>query len=886
LKAILKVWLKDRKFASDIASSLMDLLKSKTADVIAQRRASRQFEEIGEKVAESLLPVFEMEGAHLDESSCTAVALAVAETLNKSSIDAELLAARDLDLTKLVGHLLASHPSATQDLSSAEAALYQRIISESSQYIIDIASQLPTFTERTIAEILKRESQLLAVTNQTLEEVRRIRAESQRVNPEVEAARFETEYRRAVVRKLDELELFGADVSAVSRRHRLSIAYVTLSVEQRTSGYREDLFPMHAKSSIRSKNADDEDGRNIVSAEDALAGSRYLLVRGLAGSGKTTLLQWMAVRSASQSFEGQLADWNNTVPFFIRLRQCVEAGLPAPEDWPRLVTPAITAIMPDHWVHHQLTSGRAIVLVDGVDELPQSQRSAVREWLKELVEAFHDARFIVSSRPHAVEEGWMEREGFDDAELQPMELADISAFIDHWHDAVREGIRDEEEKAELLSLAGHLKGVVQQNRPIRNLATSPLLCAMLCALHRDRRQQLPSDRIELYEAGCQMLLERRDSERRVELRDYPLVSYRQKRALLQDFAYWLLANGWSEVTQERADERIALRLRDMEGISRDATGADVRRLFVERSGLLREPIPGHIDFTHRTFQEFLAAQAALDEGDLGVLVKNAHDDQWQEVIVLAAGIASKRFREELIAALIARGDQESSRRHQLHLLAVACLETALELGLEVKAEVRKHLAALIPPKNMREAKALASAGELAVPFLVRKTPQRATFTAASVRTLALIGGEAALNTLEGYKHDTRQVVVAELVRAWDAFDRSDYASRVLSSICGRGHHLEVVGSSSLEGIQHLADLNSLALFRCSQVSDLSPLALLPNLTALTLIFCKKIKDLSPLRAITKLNSFNLTQVATYRQLRLWAKTHRKTFNSKPLAVTA
>jgi hypothetical protein len=46
-KSILKVWLKDRKFASDIASSLMDLLKSKTADVIAQRRASRQFEEIG-----------------------------------------------------------------------------------------------------------------------------------------------------------------------------------------------------------------------------------------------------------------------------------------------------------------------------------------------------------------------------------------------------------------------------------------------------------------------------------------------------------------------------------------------------------------------------------------------------------------------------------------------------------------------------------------------------------------------------------------------------------------------------------------------------------------------------------------------------------------------
>jgi hypothetical protein len=60
-KAILKVWLKDRRLAADIASSLVDLIKSKTADVIAQRRASRQFEEIGERVAESLLPVCEME---------------------------------------------------------------------------------------------------------------------------------------------------------------------------------------------------------------------------------------------------------------------------------------------------------------------------------------------------------------------------------------------------------------------------------------------------------------------------------------------------------------------------------------------------------------------------------------------------------------------------------------------------------------------------------------------------------------------------------------------------------------------------------------------------------------------------------------------------------
>ena len=54
----------------------------------------------------------------------------------------------------------------------------------------------------------------------------------------------------------------------------------------------------------------------------------------------------------------------------------------------------------------------------------------------------------------------------------------------------------------------------------------------------------------------------------------------QKRALLQDFAYWLLHNGWSDVTIERADERFALRLTNMESIAQSVTGLHVRRLFV------------------------------------------------------------------------------------------------------------------------------------------------------------------------------------------------------------------------------------------------------------------------------------------------------------------
>src|SRR5205085_72282 len=142
------------------------------------------------------------------------------------------------------------------------------------------------------------------------------------------------------------------------------------------------------------------------------------------------------------------------------------------------------------------------------------QREEVHLWLKELVEIYPKARFIVTGRPYALEEDWVKREGFDEVGLQPMDLADIRIFIDHWHAAVAEEVREEEDKADLVSFAEHLKLEIERDPSKRNLATNPLLCAMLCALNRERHSKIPSDRIELCEACCNLLIERRDKDRR------------------------------------------------------------------------------------------------------------------------------------------------------------------------------------------------------------------------------------------------------------------------------------------------------------------------------------------------------------------------------------
>jgi hypothetical protein len=402
----------------------------------------------------------------------------------------------------------------------------------------------------------------------------------------------------------------------------------------------------------------------------------------------------------------------------------------------------------------------------------------------------------------------------------------------------------------------HLKDVIRNTQAIRSLTTNPLLCAMLCALNRDRRQNLPSDRIELYEACCHMLAERRDKERRVAMQDYPQISYRQKRPLLEDLAYWFMTNGWSIVPKAEAEGRLAKRLANMPGFAKSGSGKDVMRLFIDRTGLLRESQPGRVDFTHRTFQEYFAAKAALDEGDIGVLIKAADEDQWREMIVLAAGLAGQKTREKLITGLIERGDNELRVRHSLHLLAVSCLETSVALDPIVMKEVEARLTKLVPPFNVGEASGLASAGNLAVAYLKSSRSFYAVEAAASIRVLAMIGTDSAFDAIATYAKDERQTVFNAMIIAWQSFDRAEFAKRMFSE----RKNMLINRIYTLEGFEHCQNLVHLWISDAWLLEDLGPISNLPKLETLRLRLCLKLIDLRPISRLKTLRQIKLSRL--------------------------
>src|SRR3954452_12200361 len=99
---------------------------------------------------------------------------------------------------------------------------------------------------------------------------------------------------------------------------------------------------------------------------------------------------------------------------------------------------------------------------------------------------------------------------------------------------------------------------------LRRLARYPLLCALICALHRDRHAHLPGNRMELYEVALHMLLERRDTERNITTN--VVLTRTTKTLLLQNIAYWLIRNGWSEAPTDRVVDRLEKLLPNFQGI--------------------------------------------------------------------------------------------------------------------------------------------------------------------------------------------------------------------------------------------------------------------------------------------------------------------------------
>lgn len=831
-KAVLNVWLIDNPIEREISKNLVSILASKTTNVLTQNNVKRQLDELGDKIAENIYNLFEADKNNLTKKQKEKIASLAGIAIHNLKINSELLLINNLD-PLVIERLLIENafiPNTESDLinfTPDQKSLYQLIISESATLIVDIASNLPSFTEKSIQEILKRQTFISETGTEILNEVRKIRDSIK--DDSVDKIKFETDYRRNVVRKLDHLQLFGVDVSSSNKRYKLSLAYISLTVDSKDSKNESEL----------------------INIEKCLAENNRLVVKGLAGSGKTTLLQWIAIKSAGHNMPEELEDWNFYIPFFIRLRQYSARDLPTPEMFINDFSSVYGDAMPVGWTKEKLAKGEATLLVDGLDEIESIRRDEVKEWIYELNELYPNIKIIITSRPYAIEKQWLEEIGFVDVHLQDMDLQDLDSFVDHWHDAALEMEEIEESRVILTELKVNIKLELRQNKNLLKLATNPLLCALLCALNRERLSKLPTNRIELYQACINMFF-RRDIERNVSLKDYNDIGSKPKELILSDLAYWLIRNGWSEANLEEVEKRVYRKKVNIHGIPENVTAEGIVKYFVERSGILRKPIESKIDFPHRTFEEYFAAMAIVAEGDYGLLLSNIHDDQWREVILLTCGLARTSEAETIVKDIMNAGDESVCEKEYFHFLAALCSEMVYELSSKVRHEVEYRFRSLIPPKTITQGKEISKLGDLALPYLTYKKTKFYSVTKLKpvIRTLAFIGEEA-YPILKEFTVDKRIVLKQEILEGGKyANNPISYGKEILSDF----KEIILIGRFSLDLFTHMQQIYSLDIDVDSNKSkDISVIGRLINLEYLALKYWRKSTlDITPLKNCKKL----------------------------------
>ncbi|CDR17208.1 NACHT domain-containing protein [Streptomyces iranensis] len=752
-------------------------------------------------------------------------------------------------------------PQATRQLSSDGTHLYNSLLDLSCLQILHFFSQRSTFIARTLAE----------ATQQLQEQSRQLGILLERVPQPVRDAGFEHRYSEHIVDKHGMLRILGLRL-----RHQegdswpLDAAYLSLEATAPEGPTPEGPAP-EGLGAYHHPRPTSVAPRRV---EMLLQGQRRVLLRGHAGSGKTTLLQWLATTTARRAFPAELDEYNDCVPFVLQLRTLTRReALPSPAGFLSAVGSVLADAQPDGWAVRILESGRALLLIDGVDEVTQHHRERTREWLRELLAAYPDVRCLVTVRPSAVQDGWLRREGFAELCLLPMGRDDIAAFIRHWHRAARAESAGEQERARLEALRTALTETVAVNQSIARLAENPLMCALICALHRDEQARLPRDRKGLYESALELLLVRRDAHRSIDAPEGIHLSKEAQLRLLSRIAAWFTLQKQSEAEQEDVVEGVlAETLPSIREAQEQGGPQEIFRYLLLRSGLLHAPTEDSVAFIHRTFQDYLGAKALQETRYFNTMVRNAHDNQWEDVIRMAVAHGDRKQCGQLLRKLIKRGDDVRRHRHRLHLLAAACLEHATELDPEVRRDVEERMASLIPPRTIEDGHTLAAAGSVVLDLLPKEPDGLGDAeVAAVVATVCRIGGEPALGRLKRFRHHPSPAVHGQFIEAWDTFDCGPFAQEILSHLPENSlftassrdqlHELRRMGgraTTQCTGPIRTVDfatelvpdvLKRLSVFNNPLLDDLAFLHTLPRLTELMIGHCPEVRGVERLAGL-------------------------------------
>ncbi|MCP4267799.1 MAG: SUMF1/EgtB/PvdO family nonheme iron enzyme [Candidatus Brocadiaceae bacterium] len=376
-----------------------------------------------------------------------------------------------------------------------------------------------------------------------------------------------------------------------------------------------------------------------------------MVVLGDPGSGKTTLLKYILVILADEKGMDKLGIRNKTIPFFAPLRdRKVSEG----ED---LVGFLIRVCKLERFsINHNdleelLKSGDAIVLLDGLDEVAdREKRIETCKWIDEERGRFPRIRFVITSRFA----GYMEKSrlegGVMELSIQDFTTDEVQAFLTRWFESVEVALHPGAEEGEWREKgredAQKLIQDIINLEYLMKLAKNPLILQIIALVNRDRGR-LPQRRVELYDECTNVLLEKWDMAKGLDV----LLSAREARAILQPLALWL--HGVVDRRSAGLEEIKEVIKGPLEELGKsDLNPEELLKNIRDRSGIFMGYSESEYGFTHLSFQEYLSAEEIRNLGEIRKLSDNYSARWWREVILLCLALDNPSVIEEFMELII------------------------------------------------------------------------------------------------------------------------------------------------------------------------------------------------------------------------------------------
>ncbi len=399
-----------------------------------------------------------------------------------------------------------------------------------------------------------------------------------------------------------------------------------------------------------------------IEIESLLSSEDFIFLTGGPGTGKTTFVKHLAY-TITQGICGPKL--NKFLPVVVSLNDINEIlewslGENKKFNFTDLLNKYLKnrrCPLPTATLSRFISHGRALFLLDGLDELAEPSRSEFIELIEEFRASTEPGKIVITSRPAAVSGKIEERLAAYRHEIEPLNREKIVALVGRWFQAVLGSSKRSSHEA-----TEDIMRSLEHSERLHSLAENPLMLSAVCILYMDEKR-IPENRAVLFEAIVNNMINRR--------------SFGKGQKI--NIMTFLMSMAFKMQTRCVRSFEISEALVLLNRILKQKKGSKYEslELFSEtvlKTGLLILGSMNEVSFVHLVFQEYLAARYMIENAiDFRDFIYDVRQQETIRLYIELFAQFSKSKGCEAIEQILAISASEPGERNRIWLLGAAAL---------------------------------------------------------------------------------------------------------------------------------------------------------------------------------------------------------------------